>query len=113
MSHFTVAVIHREDQDIADLLAPYDESIEAEEYVYRTKEEIIESAKRHKADYLKGLEEDEDYYNDESMRHWIEPYINAKNDEELYLAEVQGFELVLDENGNELSTYNPDSKWDW
>ena len=38
MSHFTVGVIHRDDQSINTLLAPYDENIEVEPYVYKTKD---------------------------------------------------------------------------
>ena len=33
MSHFSVAVLHRPDQDIETLLAPYDESLREEKYI--------------------------------------------------------------------------------
>lgn len=88
MSHFAVAVFHREDQDIADLLAPYNENMEVEPYVRFTKEQAIEYARL----YIK--EED------------------GATDEELWEMAKQDYPNS-DEEGNLYSTYNPDSKWDW
>ena len=36
MSHFPVSVIHRADQDVEALLAPYNENIEVEPYIEYT-----------------------------------------------------------------------------
>ena len=46
MSHFSVAVIHKADQDIEELLAPYDENLEVEPYIGRTVQEMINDAKK-------------------------------------------------------------------
>ena len=52
MSHYTVAVITRTDPRESDelerLLAPFDENMEVERYLYRTKAQIIEDGKKHK-----------------------------------------------------------------
>lgn len=37
MSHFTVAVITAKKEKIEELLAPYDENLEVEPYINRTK----------------------------------------------------------------------------
>ena len=48
MSHFTVAVFHRPDQDIETLLAPYDETLRVEPYVEFPREEAIAYARKHR-----------------------------------------------------------------
>lgn len=42
MSHYTVAVISRTgtEEEVAELLSPFDENIEVEPYIHRTKEQI-------------------------------------------------------------------------
>ena len=47
MSHFTVAVLHRPDQDIETLLAPYDESLHEEKYIEFTRQEAIDHVRKH------------------------------------------------------------------
>lgn len=88
MSHFTVAVFHKNNQSVDDLLAPYYEGLEVEPYIWKTREEAIEYAKQ-----------------------WYPDYCKDKSDEECWkmLAE----DSKTDEEGNIYSTYNPDSKWDW
>lgn len=106
MSHFTVAVITDKLNKIEEMLAPYSENMEVESYVDETKEAIINSAKERKARILqrKGKGEELDKYDIE--------YLNANTDEELYKLEIYDDESY-DENGNHLTTYNPNSKWDW
>lgn len=53
MSHFTVAVLTRHEQSIEDLLAPFDENIKVEPYIYRTKEDIIREAKKKRKIFFK------------------------------------------------------------
>jgi len=101
MSHYAVAVIHKENQDIDEMLARYSEHLEVEPYIQRTKEEVIQDAKDRRDRMIAQNRQDEE---------WVQVYINAKTDEELYKCEVDDY---VDEDGNELSTYNPDSKWDW
>ena len=85
MSHYAVAVFHMPDQDIDELLAPYDENLETEPYLRYTKQEAIKEARA-----LYGP----DY-----------------TDEELYEIIADGY--IKDDDGNLLSTYNQNAKWDW
>ena len=86
MSHFVVAVFHREDQDVDELLMPYDENLEVEPYVLYTKEEAIDFAKSN--------------YN-----------LEGKTDEECWEFMTDGFKT--DDEGNIYSSYNPNAKWDY
>ena len=87
MSHFTVAVFHRPDQDVETLLAPYDENIQVEPYVQFTRQQAIAYARQHYKSMADAS--DEACY--------------------AYIAE----DYKTDAEGNLLSTYNPRSKWDW
>ena len=83
MSHFTVAVFHRPDQTIEELLAPYDESLRVEKYINFTRKEAI--------DYVRA-----------NHRHMAD----ASDDECWhYMADDAG-EGMVDEEGNIYSTYN-------
>lgn len=86
MSHYTVAVFHEKDQDIEELLAPYDENVAVEPYLLFSRQEAIDHVRK--------------YYD-----------TRGKTDEECWQMEAEGAET--DEDGNIYSTYNPDSKWDW
>ena len=134
MSHFTVAVFHRKDQDIEELLAPYDENIEVAPYVRRTKQQIIEDAreqfKKCRAD-MKEYAEDPEKYSEQYRAYWLdrEEFCNPRKmsigwierfshendtDEEIYnWCREDTDPDDYNENGDELSTYNPKSKWDW
>lgn len=90
MSHYAVAVFHREDQDIDELLAPYDENIDVEPYIQYTRDEAIKEGKERYKNEPNMT--DADYYNQ----------IAAMYDSDM-----------IDDEGNLLTTYNPDSKWDW
>ena len=87
MSHFTVAVIHRADQNIEELLAPYDENKEVEPYVQYSRQEAIDHARKN---YKSAA---------------------GKTDEECW--QMVAEDEKTDEDGNILSTYNPQSTWDW
>lgn len=89
MSHYAVAVFHRENQDIDDLLAPYDENLKVAPYVRYTKQEAI--------DYVRG--------------HNYE--IQDKSDDECWKMLAEEYDNNTDADGNIYTTYNPDSKWDW
>ena len=129
--HYTVAVVTNEnDGDEIDLLlAPYDENIEVNPYIYKTKEQIIkdfrekvEDVKKDMEAYKKGEYDTQKYRTywlkegsdelTESVKERLEMY--KKTDEEIYQwYRKNNDECPFDENGNELSTYNPKSKWDW
>lgn len=87
MSHYVVAVIHKPDQEVEDLLAPYDENTQVEEYIEFSKQEAIDYAK-------------ENYAKDKPM-----------SDSEAWAIMADG--RKTDKKGNIYSTYNPKSKWDW
>lgn len=86
MSHFAVAVIHRDDQSVEELLAPYNENLEVEPYIEYTRDEAIAYAREH---YMDKNASDEACYE--------------------YMAD----DYKVDINGNLISMYNPKSKWDW
>jgi len=94
MSHYTVAVFTKEGQSVDCLLEPFDENIEVEPYVRRTKEEVLKEIEKY-CDENEALRKKWLTLSDkEKMRIWA-----GYND--------------FDEDGNPLSTYNPNSKWDW
>ena len=129
--HYTVAVVTKEhsEQEVEELLAPFDENIEVEPYVCNTKQEIIEQNKKKKAE----LEEDMKLYAaDKPLKHgnwlyWLtdknvnprqlrsnyEDILKCKTDEDFYKLYRGDDNDNYNENGDELSTYNPKSKWDW
>lgn len=106
MSHFTVAVITAKKEKLEEMLASYDENLEVEPYIERTKEEIIKEARKRKEDYSKEQKAGK------KLDEWQKEYINAETDEELYQAEIDE-DYQYDEEGNELTTYNPKTRWDW
>lgn len=106
MSHFSVAVFTDGTKTVEELLAPYDENIDVEEYICMTKEEIIklgrENAKKIIEKSLAGKE----------LSEREKPYLTAETDNDFYWL---GFDPYsnYDDHGNQLTNYNPKSKWDW
>lgn len=82
MSHFTVAVITAKKEKLEEMLAPYDENLEVEPYIEKTKKEIIEEARERKEDYLNEQREGK------KLDDWQFKYTNAETDEDLYKAEI-------------------------
>lgn len=121
MSHYSVAVITETgyEDEVMDLLEPFDENKEVETYIYRTKETIIEDGKRHKEATIERIKNIEDKdklikYLIDSDYQFIRNILGAETDEDFYAIEIDGIdEEWIDKYGNELSTYNPDSKYDW
>lgn len=126
MSHFSVAVFTKPNgRSLERLLAPYDESIEMVPYIKYTKEEAIakvrksidEYAKGRYAEFLKNPEKYKEKHNNQSHLDYIENEFPKRlnwTDEECYEYEKQYYgDDMIDEDGNLLSTYNPNSKWDW
>lgn len=90
MSHYTVAVIHHPEQDIDELLAPFDENIKVPKYISYTKQQAVAHVRK----YWKDVED--------------------LSDEECYVKMAADYEDDMkDAEGNLYSTYNPQSKWDW
>lgn len=118
MSHYTVAVITKTDDitELEELLAPFDENIEVEEYVYRTKQQIIDDVKNRKEEYLAKIkkaskQELRDFLTDRKY-HYMRNILNLYSDDDFYNFEHYD-DCSYNKNGDELSTYNPNSKWDW
>lgn len=104
MSHYLVGVIVNDISEVDSVLAPYDENMRVEPYIDRTKAQIIADGKACK----------EKYSHNEDIADWMKPYLEATTDEELYKLEIEDYEEDdIDKDGNILSTYNPNSKWDW
>lgn len=138
MSHYMVMVICRKGSkdDVESLLAPYDENLEVAPYVRYTKAQLIAeeierinvARRSHRAALAAESEEtylelvrnsDERYFNNYSYAKNDIPEkiltIDVNDEEAVYglLREEHGDKATFDEDGNYVSTYNPNSKWDW
>lgn len=114
MSHYAVAVISEEyptEDVLNDILEPFDEGKPEEEYyVYMTKSEIIADAKEYAKKLKKAQEENRLIV--PSQIELAEKLFNAKTDEDFYKLNTYS-DSVYDKDGNLLSKYNRNSKWDW
>lgn len=108
MSHYAVLVIKNQDADLDEILAPYSENLKVEPYIDRTKQQMIDDAKKYKANFLERISKDPST----EISDWHRKYLNAETDQQFYDAERSN-SGIYDEDGNELTTYNPKSKWDW
>ncbi len=125
MSHFSVAVFHREDQDVEDLLAPYDEGIVVAPYIKYTREQAIAKVRKEIEDYKNGLyaeylanpeKYEKNCSNESHLKYLREDFPKKLNwtDDECYEDVARWYDDEdMDEDGNIYSTYNPNSKWDW
>lgn len=110
MSHYLVGVIVDDisniESEVEKILAPYNENMEVEPYIYKTKAEIIAEGRASKEEYS--------HRDSKDIKDWMKPYLEAHTDGQLYRLEIEGVaKKDIDKNGNLLSTYNPNSKWDW
>lgn len=112
MSHYLVGVITKnkpEYEELCDILSPFDESIEVEPYVAHTYEQVKETFE----DILK--KHDHQTPNKNRARFRALKKALATDD----IEGIQSFNAWyhyyedIDSAGNALSTYNPQSKWDW
>ena len=125
MSHFAVAVFTKPNgKTVDELLAPYYEGIKMEPYVKYTRQEAIDDVRKEIREYMessmynKYLEDPEKYKENCSEGHfnYISTYHERLKwtDEQCYEEQKKWFDKdMIDEEGNLLSTYNPNSKWDW
>jgi hypothetical protein len=120
MSHFVVLVIG---DNIDKQLEKFDENIEMEPYVKYTKEQAIENERQeilqYKQRYYDKYMADPEAYAAECTNESHVEYLKNEfpkklefTDEELYQAAIE-YEDNLGPNGEIMSTYNPNSKWDW
>lgn len=125
MSHFAVAVFTKPGgKTVDELLAPYYEGITMEPYIEYTRQQAIDDVKKEIREYMESnsyneyLEDPEKYKENHREDHYkyISTYHERLNwtDEQLYEEKKRWYEEdMIDDEGNLLSTYNPNSKWDW
>lgn len=136
MSHYNVLAIVRKNstRSLEDIMGPYDEDLEVTPYIYQTKEDVIkeftERVKRYRRSYKRALELSETEYLEvrdkedlatcsyRDLREGLpEGYadVNVDDPEAVYalFREENGEGEEFDEEGNLLTSYNPNSRWDW
>lgn len=113
--HCCIAVFTESDcmREVANALEPFDENLEVETEIYKTKQEIINETIEWSKEVLPTLCENfptNSFYAEEKSFFDQEP-----TEEEVYkhYVEGEGSCAEFDEDGNELSTYNPNAQWDW
>lgn len=127
MSHYTVVVIkaHDSNLELSDILEPYNARIHMEPYVVRSKEEIILNLLAQQDEY-KFYKDEIDIIGEEAFKEKYSKYLFSRvisfyddkrdrlSDVELYLNYVntRGKEC-FNTDGDEISSYNPNSKWDY
>lgn len=97
-------------------LDAYDEGLEVEEYVVHTKDEAIDMVKQNHA---RAYESAIEYLRKSDITESSKEYYQSIIDKGLFISYEDAWKKVLDwgykldDKENLLSTYNPDSKWDW
>ena len=136
MSHYlTLAIVRKNSTSrFEDIMAPYDETLDVESYISQTKEELIkefaDDVDRRRRSHKRALELTKEEYEEARKTEdlFYHSYTVARgpmpegyeelnlDDPEavyaLYRKQNDGFGR-FDDDGNLLSTYNPNSKWDW
>lgn len=126
MSHFITLVFTKENgSTVEELLAPYDENIVYAPYVKYTREQAIAKIRKEIEDYKNGLyakylsnpQKYEENCNNVEHINYLRNKFPQKlewTDDECYQDMKGRFdEDMIKPNGDLLSTYNPNSKWDW
>lgn len=125
MSHYSVAVFTKPNgKTIDELLEPYYEGITMAPYIEYTKQQAIDDVRKEIKEYMESarykryLEDPIKYKEDSNLEHfkYISTYHERLNwtDEQCYEDKKSWYEEdMIDAEGNLLSTYNPNSKWDW
>lgn len=126
MSHFITLVFTKENgRTVEELLAPYDENIVYAPYVLYTREQAIAKIRKEIEDYKNGpyteyvsspKKYEESHPNAEHIN-----YLKNKFPKKLEWTDDECYEdmkwrfnkSMIEPNGDLLSIYNPNSKWDW
>ncbi len=124
MSRFPVAVfMTQKNQSIHKLLAPYNEGRSVEPYVALTKAELIKKEREDVQlcfetaykEWQKDPKAYEKEHNDPSLIRHLKsiPERMKWTDEQVYREAIKSYDDdEIDKDGNVISTYNPDAKWD-
>lgn len=136
MSHFSVLAIqkHNSHKDIEDMMAPYDENLEVEPRIYKTKQQLIDEEKDRLAHILDNDQVKEYLKDPEAFKaknsgvgqtyriDWVERQLDdyykyaagSYTDEDFYKSAIEDEDPdKFDEDGNLMTTYNEDSKYDY
>lgn len=125
MSHFAVAVITKNKDQLEKILEPYYEGLEVPRYVKYTKEQLIDKGKKEIQDYKNGvyaeyisnpLKYKENCNNSRHIKYLEEEFPKKLNwtNEEIYKDQIRWYDdNDIGKDGEVYSTYNPNSKWDW
>jgi len=104
MSHFSCLVIHKEEQDIAELMAPYSVELKVKPYISESKDKCYEK-------YLQAKKD---------ARNKPDSFFAKKQKEESNIIGMSfekfkkwywGKDRIWDKEGNLLTTYNPNDRW--
>lgn len=123
MSHYTVAVITKPGKSVEEALEPFDEGIKVQPYIVHTKRDIISNKRK---EYQIAIRERELLLNNvDFKRTYADNYllnilpdelqnIDLYSNQDMYQQGIADYpNALIDKNGNVLSTYNPNAKWDW
>lgn len=126
MSHFVTLVFTKENgRTVEELLAPYDENIVYAPYVQYTREQAIAKIRKEIEDYKNGFyaeylsnpkKYEESHPNAEHINYLKNKFPKKLEwtDDECYEDMKGRFdEDMIKLNGDLLSIYNPNSKWNW
>ena len=129
MSHYQImAVVRPGGPSLEEIMAPYSEHLRVDPYVYRTKAQTIEKARAQIEQARKDLAHYKEvgevgYVGQYDLRwllevEWGKKFSTADpgmSDEEVFLAfkDYYGEPDEYDADGNLISTYNPNSRWDY
>lgn len=120
MTHFSVAVISRKPEDVEDLLASFDENLEVEPYLCRTKEKLLEEERKSNSNFLDFILKNIDQYKEQfdkycDCENWDDDKVFENYLYKTYTCPLEKLKEVgyFDEDGNEYNIENPNSKWDY
>lgn len=111
--HYCIAVFTESDcaGELNHTLEAFDENLDVETEIYKTKQEIIDDEiewAKETLPILCGNFPENSFYAKEKDFFDQEP-----SEEEVYKHYVEENGGDFDEDGNELSSYNPNAQWDW
>lgn len=106
MSHFNCLIIHKEGQDIAELMAPYSEELKVKPYIKETKDKCYK-------EYLGAKREVRNKPNSFFAKKQKEEVNIIGMDFEKFKKWYWGENRIWDKEGNLLTTRNPYGRWDY